>query len=235
MQVVILASGRGTRMGALTDTVPKPMLTVHGKSLLAHKLDILPPEIDEVIFVIGYLGEVIRNAFGEEYAGRRIRYVEQEVLNGTMGAVALTKPLITGRFMVMMGDDLYGAEEVARACHTSDWAVIVERTESMASGGKVTVDENDIVVRVEEGNHHGTAGLMNTNLFVLDERIFEYPMVAIRTANGNEEYGLPQTVVKVAQEAHIPLRAVYATSWIQVTAPEDLARAEGLLQAPGVE
>ncbi len=222
-------------MGTLTDTVPKPMLRVANKSLLAHKLDILPAEIDEVIFVIGYLGEIIRDAFGEEYGGRRIRYVEQEVLNGTMGAVTLTKPLITGRFMVMMGDDLYGAEEVARACYTSDWAVIVEKTESMGSGGKVLVNEQDLVIGIEEGDHRGTPGLMNTNLIVLDERIFEYPMVAIRTANGNDEYGLPQTVVKVAQEANIPLHAVYATSWIQVTAPEDLARAEGLLEALGVE
>ena len=123
MQAVILASGRGTRMGSLTDTIPKPMLLVNGKSLLHHKLDILPPDIEEVIFVIGYLGEVIREAFGSEYAGRKITYVEQDVLNGTMGAVALTQPHIEGRFMVMMGDDLYGTEDVLRACATPDWVV----------------------------------------------------------------------------------------------------------------
>lgn len=235
MQAVILAAGRGTRMGALTESVPKPMLMVAGKSLIAHKLDALPDEVDEVIFIVGYLGQVIRDTFGSEYNSRRITYVEQEELNGTMGAVALAKPFITGRFIVMMGDDLYGEEEIRTACGTSDWVVVVEKTKSMASGGKVSVDENDIVVRIEEGNHHGTAGLMNTNLFVLDERIFGYPMVAIRTANGNTEYGLPQTVVGVAQDAGILLHAVYATKWIQVTAPEDLARAEALLQASGVE
>ena len=102
MQAVILAAGRGTRMGGLTDTVPKPLLLVAGKSLLAHKLDALPSEVHEVIFVIGYQGQMIREEFGSEYGGRRVQYVEQEELNGTMGAVSLAKPLITGRFIVIL-------------------------------------------------------------------------------------------------------------------------------------
>lgn len=230
MQALILAAGRGTRMQDLTNEVPKPMLTVHGKTLLARKLDVLPAQIDEVIFIVGYQGDFIREAFGREYNGIRITYVEQETLNGTMGAVTLAKPYITGKFIVMMGDDLYGEEEVLQACNAPDWAVVVEKTETMGSGGKVFVDENDVVIKVEEGNHHGTSGLMNTNLFVLDKRIFEYPMTPIKTANGKEEFGLPQTVVDVALKAGIPLHAVYATSWIQITAPEDLAKAEALLK-----
>jgi glucose-1-phosphate thymidylyltransferase len=228
MQAVILASGRGTRMGSLTDVIPKPMLLVNGKSLLHHKLDILPQDIHEVIFVIGYLGEVIREACGTEYAGRTITYVEQEVLNGTMGAVALTQPHIEGRFIVMMGDDLYGTEDVLRACATPDWAVVLEETEHMASGGKALMGDGDLVLDIIEGEHHGTHGFMNTNLFVLDERIFEFPMVP--KVEGSSEYGLPQTVLSATKAAGIPLHAVPATSWIQVTAPEDLEKAERLLR-----
>lgn len=230
MQALILAAGRGTRMQDLTNEVPKPMLTVHGKTLLARKLEVLPPQIDEVIFIVGYQGDLIREAFGSEYNGRRISYVEQETLNGTMGAVTLAKPYITGKFIVMMGDDLYGEEEVLQACNAPDWAVVVEKTETMGSGGKVLIDEHDLITGIEEGDHRGTPGCMNTNLIVLDERIFEYPMTPIKTANGNEEFGLPQTVVDVALKAAIPLHAVYATSWIQITAPEDLAKAEALLK-----
>ncbi len=229
MQVVILAAGRGTRMGELTNLVPKPMLQVVGKSLLAHKLDMLPPEVDEVIFVIGYLGAVIRRAFGDEYRGMRIRYVEQKALNGTMGAVALTKPYIRGRFMVMMGDDLYGTEDVLRASAMPDWVVVVEKTDAMASGGKIVLGDDGLIRDIEEGEHHGASGFMNTNFFVLDERIFEYPMVP--KAPGSTEYGLPQTVLRAARAEGVRLHMAPAQSWIQVTTPEDLARAEAILGA----
>jgi len=71
MQCVILVAGRGTRMGKLTDSCPKPMLPIKGKPKLVYTLENLPEEIDEVILVIGYLGEQIRNFFGDEYNGLR--------------------------------------------------------------------------------------------------------------------------------------------------------------------
>jgi NDP-sugar pyrophosphorylase family protein len=226
MQAVILAAGRGTRMRDLTETMPKPMLPVLGKSLIAHKLEALPEEVDEVIIVVGYLGDVIRKAFGEEYQGRRIRYVEQETLNGTMGSLALAKPLLTGRFVVLMGDDIYAKEDIAAALSSPDWSILVERTGSMGAGGKMVL-EGSRIVAIEEGEHAGMPGLMNTNLFALDTRLFEIPMVP--KVAGSDEYGLPQTVLAASHALGIPLHAVYATRWIQITAPEDLRQAERLL------
>lgn len=226
MQAVILASGKGTRMKELTQSVPKPMLKVSGKSLIEHKLDALPAEIDEVILVIGYLGEVIREAFGSEFKGRRIRYVEQESLNGTAGAVWLTAPLITGRFVVLMGDDLYAKEDIEACIHAPDWSLLVQSTEHMAAGGRMVM-EDGLIVSIEEGDHTGKPGLMNTNLFALDQRIFEHPMVP--KALGSDEYGLPQSVLEASKASGIPLAAVDATGWFQVTAPEDLKGAEEFL------
>jgi UDP-N-acetylglucosamine diphosphorylase / glucose-1-phosphate thymidylyltransferase / UDP-N-acetylgalactosamine diphosphorylase / glucosamine-1-phosphate N-acetyltransferase / galactosamine-1-phosphate N-acetyltransferase len=231
MQAVILASGKGTRMRDLTVSTPKPMLTVLGKSLIEHKLDILPPMVDEVIILVGYLGDVIRDAFGEHFKGRRIRYVEQDVLNGTMAALALASPLLTDRFVVLMGDDLYAREDIDACFATGDWSVLVQSTETMASGGRMIMDAAGHIVDIEEGDHTGKPGLMNTNLFALDPRIFEYPMIP-KTA-GSDEYGLPQTVVAASKSSSIPLVAVEATFWFQITAPEDLERAETVLTERG--
>lgn len=227
MQAVILAAGRGTRMKDLTNNVPKPMLTVHGKTLIEHKLDVLPESVTEVILVIGYQGDVIRAAFGDSFGGRAIRYVEQETLDGTMGALLLAKPYLTGRFIVMMGDDLYAREDVEACFATEGWSVLVQHVEHMASGGKMVLDDAGHIVAIEEGNHAGTPGVMNTNMLALDPSVFEYPMVP--KAEGSTEYGLPQTVVAASQASGIPLVAVEATFWFQITAPEDLVRAEGVL------
>lgn len=228
MQAVILAAGRGTRMNSLTDTLPKPMLEVAGKTLLEHKFDILPSDTEEIVLVIGYQGDAIRNAYGDAYRGVPIRYLVQEELNGTMGALALARPCLTGRFVIMMGDDLYSAEDLVRMLTQDGWTMLVERTESMASGGRIVTDGMGEVVAIEEGDHTGQPGLMNTNMFVLDPRVFEYPMVP--KAEGSSEYGLPQTVLAASRTAGISLRAVYATGWIQITAPADLASAEDRMQ-----
>lgn len=228
MQAVILAAGRGTRMKELTESVPKPMLTVCGKSLIEHKIDALPEEVTEVILVIGYQGDVIRDAFGNEYKGRRIQYVVQEELNGTAGALWLAKELLTDRFVVMMGDDLYAKEDV-RACFASpDWSVLAMELPSMRSGGKIVVDEQGAITAIEEGNHEGLPGLMNTNMLVLDPRVFAQPLVP--KAPGSEEYGLPQTVLAASRKSGIPLRPVTATFWVQITAPEDLQEAAQILR-----
>lgn len=227
MQAVILAAGRGTRMKELTDTVPKPMLLVNGKSLIEHKLDALPAEVTEVILIIGYQGAVIREAFGDTFEGRTMRYVEQEELNGTAGALWQAKDLLTDRFVVMMGDDLYAKEDV-RACFASpDWSVLAEELESMRSGGKIVTDDTGAITAIEEGNHEGVPGLMNTNMLVLDPRVFAYPLVP--KAPGSDEYGLPQTVLQGSRESGISLRPVPASFWVQITAPEDLDEAARIL------
>lgn len=228
MQAVILAAGRGTRMQGLTDELPKPMLMVSGKTLLEHKFEALPAEVDEIIIIVGYQGEVIRATYGDAYHGVPIRYCVQETLDGTMGALALARPFLTGRFLVLMGDDIYGREDIEASLQVGDWAMLLEDMPEMSEGGRIVTDESGTVVAIEEGDHRGTPGLMNTNMFVLDIRVFDYPMVP-KTA-GSSEYGLPQTVLAASKASGIPLRAVSATGWIQITAPDDLTRAEATLK-----
>ena len=229
MHAVILAAGRGTRMQGLTAYTPKPLLEVSGKSLLVHKLEALPPEVTEVIIVIGYQGEQITAALGDSHAGRPIRYVVQEELNGTAGALWLCAPYLTGRFIVMMGDDLYAREDIERTIASPDWAALVAVTNHMGMGGRMVVDEHDFITEMEEGDHRGTQGLMNTNLLALDARVFSYSLIP--KAPGSHEYGLPHTVLAAAHAWHIPMHAVYASGWFQITAPEDLARAEIMLSS----
>ena len=63
-RAVILAAGRGTRMGAITETVPKPMLPVGGRPILEHILERLTTAgVSKFLIVVGYQREVIENHF----------------------------------------------------------------------------------------------------------------------------------------------------------------------------
>lgn len=227
MQAVILAAGRGSRMGALTEKKPKPMLEVAGKTLLERKFDVLPESVDEIILVVGYLAESIKNAYGDTYGGKKITYVTQEnIVGGTADALWQVRSLLAGKFVVMMGDDLYAREDIS-ACLAYDWALLVKKVPDTAIGGRVIMDAENHVTDIIEGNSGSGVGMVNTNLLSLDTRIFDFPQVP--KATGSSELGLPQTVLAASRAADIPLTVVEATSWIQITSPEDIRAAELLL------
>lgn len=215
-------------MGDLVNDKPKPMLEVAGKTLLEHKFDALPESVDEIIIVVGYLQDVIKGRYGDNYNGKKISYVTQEnFVGGTADALWHARPILKGKFLVMMGDDIYAKEDIA-ACFAYDWALLVERLADLGTRGKVFVDaENRITDILEHEEHSGGAGFASTNMFVLDTRVFDYPMV-LRSKSKNE-FGLPQTAAAAAIAAKIPFYAVPATKWIPITSPEDIQKAEQLL------
>ncbi len=226
MQAVILAAGRGTRMGELTEGTPKVMLEVAGKPVLEHKLDALPESIDDVIIVVGYLGGVIQRYFGGEFNGRRISYVQQDnPVGGTADALRCARELLSDKFLVMNGDDLYAREDLEK-CLEGEWAILVQKRNPLLSGGKVTSNKKGEVTRIEEGSHEGP-GCVNAGVYVLDARFFDTPPVP--KAPGSSEYGLPQTILVSAKTLGVSFKAVPATFWIQITAPEDLQKAEEIL------
>lgn len=64
MQVVILAGGRGSRLGNVTDSIPKPMVEIGGIPILLHIMRIYSKfGYNEFIICLGYKGEKIKNYF----------------------------------------------------------------------------------------------------------------------------------------------------------------------------
>lgn len=225
MQAIIFAAGRGTRMGALTETTPKSMLPILGRPILEYKLESLPENIDEVVLVVGYLGGVIHDHFGGMYGGRRLLYVEQETPAGTADALWKAKEVLHGRFLAMNGDDLYAKADLEKCIAQDGWSMLVAQRNPIGSGGKIVLDSDDRVLGIEEGTHEG-AGFVNAGVYVLDDRFFNYTPVA--KGPGEAEVGLPQTMMTAA--ADIAIHAARATFWIQITAPADLALAERMLE-----
>jgi bifunctional UDP-N-acetylglucosamine pyrophosphorylase/glucosamine-1-phosphate N-acetyltransferase len=218
---VIFAAGRGTRMLPLSETRPKPLQEVSGKNLIEWKLEALPRIVHEIVIVIGYQGEQIKQHFGDVWNGRRIRYVVQTELNGTAGALWAARALLSGRFLVMMGDDLYGREDVS-SMFTHEFAVCVQEVSDREIGGEMMLNPDGTFISILEQKHHVEKGLVNTGLYMLDDRIFNYEPVPI--GGSNTELGLPHTLAVLAQT--IPVSVVKATKWFQISTPADLERAE---------
>jgi len=222
MKAVILAAGKGTRMGELTKNLPKPLLKIKSKTLLEYKMDVLPAECNEVIIIVGYLGEHIKDYFGHEYNGKKITCVYSEPL-GTGYALWQAKDYLRGRFIVMCGDDLYAREDVQK-CVSYPLSALAFKTLAAQSGGKIITNEDGYVKDIQEGNHP-TGSVIATGMYVLDDTVFDMPLV--EAGNGKEEFGLPQTILQVKDVKIMP---VFATKWHQVSVPGDLKLDENELR-----
>ncbi|EKD58964.1 MAG: hypothetical protein ACD_56C00017G0002 [uncultured bacterium] len=222
MQIVILAAGRGTRMGELTNDVPKPMLQIKGKPILAHKIEELPKEIDEVILIVGYLGNKIQEYFGNFYAGRKISYIVQEELNGTGGAVHLAKDLIKDDFLVMMGDDLYVRGDIEKIMKY-DFALLGLEVENPRKFGVIMLDDDGTAKEIIEKPNIDGPALANIGLYKMKKEFFDYPLVKI----SETEYGLPQTMMRMKDKHKIVIEQ--ATDWFPIGNPDDLKKAEEII------
>lgn len=228
MKAIILAAGRGKRMEDLSKDMPKPMLSVCGKSLLHHKLDLMPQEITEVIIVVGYLKEKIMNGIGNEYHGKKITYIidEQAVQGnfyGTAYSFSLCKPYFSDdneRFLVMMGDDIYPTEDMQACIAAPEWALLVRQMPSILGKANVIFDAQGHLEEIREKSKAHEPGCICAGMYLLTPKIFDYEIVPI----GGGEFGLPQTILSARHD--VKVSAVVSTEWFQITNPEDIKDAE---------
>jgi mannose-1-phosphate guanylyltransferase len=112
VQAIVLVGGKGTRLRPLTDSVPKPALTLVDRPFLAYMIEWLAAHgVSEVVLACGYRPDVLRDSLGDgERAGARIRYVEEPEPRGTAGAIRFAAEELgedlEDRFLALNGDVL---------------------------------------------------------------------------------------------------------------------------------
>ena len=217
MKAVILAAGKGTRMKELTLDTPKPLLHYQNKTLIEHKLEALPEHIKEVVLVIGYLGDKIKAYFGDTWKDKKIHYVEQKEMLGTAHALFETRHLLDEPFIVLMGDDLYGKEDMELLSKQDGWAILVEVSKEAQTGGKIAMDDFGNLKEIVEDKEGKSGGLIYTGACVLTPDIFELKMSQLPNSR---EFGLPQTFAQAARTR--PIKIHHAKFWKRITSPEDV-------------
>lgn len=215
-------------MGELTKHTPKPLLKISGKSLIEWKLESLPDSVDEVVLVIGYLGEQIKEAFGSEFKGRKITYIEDKTLTGTAHALWQAKDILKGRFLVMMGDDIYNKQALEDASKY-DFSLTCIPAKPDDLGSRVISDENgkpiDFVTHLLYLRDHVDGGLVFTALYSMTTEIFNHEPVKMEL---KDEWSLPKTFLKLGSLRDI--KVIETDFWLSITSPEDLFAAEKILK-----
>jgi len=227
MQLVIIAGGKGTRLG-LTG-IPKPMVQLAGKPLLEHQVELAKRYgITDIYILSGHLAHVITDYFADGSRwGVRIHHIVEPYPLGTAGSVKLLEGKIKDRFLVFYGDVVmdFDVSEFIRfdAARNGTGTVIVHPNDHPYDSDLLQLGANSQVTHVLPKPHNGIfPNLVNAAVYIFSPEIFRFiedgksqdfgkhifpklvqsgqPLYAYRTAEYIKDMGTAERFEKVTQD-----------------------------------
>lgn len=168
MKAIIPLAGRGTRLRPLTHHTPKPLLRVGGRPILSYLLDdVKALGIDEMVFIVGYRSEVIRDFIASEYPDLRPHYTTQEVMDGTAGAIKLAEPWADDELLILFSDTLFDADlSLARRLPPEDSGILwAKEVDDYQRFGVIVTREDGTMERIVEKPSEPISRLANIGVY----------------------------------------------------------------------
>lgn len=152
MQAVILAAGRGLRLKPITDKIPKSLVEVNGTPFIINELEALSKhrEIREVMVVVGYKKDLIKERIGNRYKEMKIRYVENDKWDKTNNIYSLwmAGEYIKEDFILIEGDIFFEHKLLDSLFENRGKnMVLLAKYKPYMSGTMVEVNEKDNMIK----------------------------------------------------------------------------------------
>lgn len=195
MKAVILAGGKGTRLGNITKDIPKSMVEIGGKPLLEHQIELLKSQsIKEITIMVGHLSKVIQDHFGSgRKFGVSITYFEEKDQLGTTGGLKEIEDGLSDDFLVFYGDimvnmDLRKLIEFHR-CKQSSCTLVLQPTDHIYDSDLVEVDADSKVIAFHPKPHSANANyrnLANAGVYVMSKNVLRYVKRGVKADFGKD-------------------------------------------------
>lgn len=227
MKVVIIAGGKGTRISSISDEIPKAMLPVFGKPVLEYQIELCQRYgFNEIIIIIGYLGNIIKDYFGNGSKWAvSISYFEETEPLGTAGALPFLRDLLVEDFFVFYGDTVMDiALDKMFESHISsksDASLLLHPNDHPYDSDLVFLDKHGFVKRFFSKPHPDglvTKNLVNAALYIISPKIID-----IIPENKKSDFG--KDIFPECLNNNLKLHGYVSTEYIKdMGTPERYAR-----------
>ena len=183
MKAIILAAGKGERLGKVTEKQPKPMVEVSGRPILEQNITLLKKNgVKDIYINLHHFPEHITEYFGNGSDwGVNINYKYEENLLGTCGAVKNFSEDLHEDFIVLYGDNLFNPSTnidlliESHYSRRSDFSMALCMVDDISLSGAVELDEKLRVVKLleKQETENPTDGWVNAGLYIMKPFLIE--------------------------------------------------------------
>ena len=229
-QCLILAAGNGTRMRAVSASLPKPLVEFRGRPILEHVIGrAQEAHIDEFVVVVGYRGDLIREWFESRWTGKaHFTWVENAEYHKPNGISALkARSALRGNFLLLMADHLFDAATAKRLVQErlAPGEVIlavdpkIDRVFDIDDATKVRRVGNLIV---DIGKEIEPYDALDTGMFGCSPALFD----ELEAANKEGNCSLSDGMRRLARQGRLRGLEIGDAQWHDMDTPEALAHAD---------
>ena len=199
MKAVIIAAGKGKRLVPITSSRPKPMIPLAGKPLLEHTiLGLKDAGIDEILLIVGYKKEIIRDYFGngQDKLNVKIEYITQEEQLGTAHAFGYGKSFAKDESVLFMYGDLLVEPRVYHQIvqkyneNKVEGIILLMEVKYPEEFGIVSLNSSGFVKRIIEKPtpEMNVGNLANAGVFIFNSKIFQAIEKTEKSIRGEYEF-----------------------------------------------
>jgi len=180
MKAVILAAGKGTRLGPLTKNRPKPLIPLAGKPVIEHIIkSLIENNVKDIAIVVHYYKDKIIKYVEGLHLNANINYIYQEELSGTGSALLVSEEFIKDEpFITIYGDVTLNRKILVNIIkyfeeNPCDTLMVGVRVNDPSKYGVLILDKDRLMKIIEKPKRDVGSNLINAGIYVFTPKIFD--------------------------------------------------------------
>ena len=237
MQAIMLAAGKGSRLGKYTKNNTKCMLNIHGKTLLERAIDaLIEADIKDFIIVLGYKGENVKEYIEEKELDKKINitYINNDIYDTTNNiySLYLAKDYLVKDDTILLESDLIYDTSIVKKLVNSKYesAAVIAKYEEWMDGTVVTLNDDDTIcsfVEKKDFDYNDIEKYYKTvNIYKFSKEFserFYLPFLEsyIKAYGNNDYYELVLKVISGLKEAKLHGLQLNGEDWYEIDDCQD--------------